>query len=95
MDWHKHLAVQVVDIIDGPVARSGGQGPVTSLYIHDSDGNLLEISNLLGGLNSVAKIGQKRLDGGACDHDYIASIWVNYVQPTGNGCHFSSPSRQS
>ncbi|MDT2057062.1 MAG: VOC family protein [Planktomarina sp.] len=47
MDWHKHLAAQGVDIIDGPGARSGGQGPITSLYIHDPDGNLLEISNLI------------------------------------------------
>ena len=47
VDWHKHLAAQGVDIIDGPGARSGGQGPITSLYIHDPDGNLLEISNLI------------------------------------------------
>ena len=47
VDWHKHLAAQGVDIIDDPVARSGGQGPITSLYIHDPNGNLLEISNLI------------------------------------------------
>ena len=47
VDWHKYLAAQGVDIIDGPVARSGGQGPITSPYIHDPDGNLLEISNLI------------------------------------------------
>jgi catechol 2,3-dioxygenase-like lactoylglutathione lyase family enzyme len=42
-----HAAAQGVNIIDGPVARSGGQGPITSLYIQDPNGNLLEISNLI------------------------------------------------
>ena len=44
---HKNLAAQGVNIIDGPVARSGVQGPITSLFIHDPNGNLLEISNLI------------------------------------------------
>jgi len=45
VDWQSHLAAQGVDVIDGPVARSGAQGSLTSLYIRDLDGNLLEISN--------------------------------------------------
>jgi catechol 2,3-dioxygenase-like lactoylglutathione lyase family enzyme len=39
------LAAQGVDVIDVPVAGSGAQGSLTSLYIRDLDGNLLEISN--------------------------------------------------
>ena len=45
VDWQSHLATQGVDVIDGPVARRGAQGPIQSLYIRDLDGNLLEISN--------------------------------------------------
>ena len=45
VDWQSHLAAQGVDVIDGPVARRGAQGPIQSLYIRDLDGNLLEISN--------------------------------------------------
>jgi catechol 2,3-dioxygenase-like lactoylglutathione lyase family enzyme len=36
-----------VEVIDGPVARSGAEGSMQSLYIRDPDGNLLEISNLV------------------------------------------------
>ena len=34
-----------VDVIEGPVPRTGAQGPITSAYLRDPDGNLLEISN--------------------------------------------------
>ena len=44
--WQAHLATHSVDVIDGPVARSGALGPIQSLYIRDLDGNLLEISNV-------------------------------------------------
>lgn len=33
-----------VEIIEGPVARTGATGPITSLYLRDPDGNLLEVS---------------------------------------------------
>ena len=45
-NWQAHLATHGVDVIDGPVARSGALGPIQSLYIRDLDGNLLEISNV-------------------------------------------------
>ena len=33
-----------VEIIEGPVRRTGALGPITSAYIRDPDGNLIEIS---------------------------------------------------
>ncbi len=39
-----HLASQGVTFEEGPVARTGATGPITSLYLRDPDGNLLEIS---------------------------------------------------
>jgi len=40
-----HLKDCGVEIIDGPVARTGSKGPITSVYIRDPDGNLVEVSN--------------------------------------------------
>ena len=41
----EHLGRCRVDIEQGPVARTGAEGPIVSVYIHDPDGNLVEISN--------------------------------------------------
>jgi catechol 2,3-dioxygenase-like lactoylglutathione lyase family enzyme len=38
---------QGVELIDGPVERSGANGAIISLYLRDPDGNLIEISNYL------------------------------------------------
>lgn len=32
-----------LDIVEGPVPRSGAQGMATSVYVHDPDGNLVEL----------------------------------------------------
>jgi catechol 2,3-dioxygenase-like lactoylglutathione lyase family enzyme len=40
-----HLAAQQVPVENGPVPRTGAQGPITSIYIRDPDGNLIEIAS--------------------------------------------------
>ncbi|MDE3121376.1 MAG: VOC family protein [Paracoccaceae bacterium] len=39
-----HLAAEGVAVVEGPVTKSGARGPITSIYINDPDGNLVEIS---------------------------------------------------
>lgn len=46
-EWTGQLAREAVSIEEGPVRRSGAQGPILSLYVRDPDGNLIEISNAL------------------------------------------------
>jgi catechol 2,3-dioxygenase-like lactoylglutathione lyase family enzyme len=38
------LAACNVPIIEGPVMKTGAQGPIRSVYVRDPDGNLVEIS---------------------------------------------------
>lgn len=38
------LTAAGVAIEEGPVARTGAVGPITSVYVRDLDGNLIEIS---------------------------------------------------
>ena len=45
-DVTAHLQSLNVDIIEGPVARTGAMGPLRSLYFRDPDGNLIEVANL-------------------------------------------------
>ncbi|CAJ1229033.1 VOC family protein [Lactiplantibacillus xiangfangensis] len=40
-----HLKSYFVDIVEGPVERTGAHGHLTSLYVRDPDNNLIEISN--------------------------------------------------
>ena len=43
-DAAAHLALCGVSVEKGPVARTGATCPITSLYIRDLDGNLIELS---------------------------------------------------
>lgn len=40
-----HLQSEGVDIIEGPVPKTGAQGQMMSVYFTDPDGNLIEISS--------------------------------------------------
>ncbi len=41
----RHLASCGVEIVEGPVKRTGALGPMDSVYVRDPDGNLVEISS--------------------------------------------------
>jgi len=41
----QHLKGERIDIVEGPVARTGATGPMQSVYFRDPDGNLIEVSN--------------------------------------------------
>lgn len=39
------LTANGVEIVEGPVDRTGATGPLRSVYLRDPDGNLVEIAN--------------------------------------------------
>ena len=41
----RHITSCGVDIIEGPVKRTGATGPISSVYFRDPDSNLIEVSN--------------------------------------------------
>jgi catechol 2,3-dioxygenase-like lactoylglutathione lyase family enzyme len=43
-DWRSVLGAHAVAVELGPVPRTGAAGPLTSLYVRDPDGNLIEVS---------------------------------------------------
>ncbi len=43
----EHLAACGVDIVAGPARRTGATRPLMSVYFHDPDENLVEVSNVL------------------------------------------------
>lgn len=44
-----HLAACQVEVLVGPVRRTGALGPIESLYFRDPDANLIEVSTYLEG----------------------------------------------
>ena len=44
-----HIRSCGIEIIEGPVRRTGAVGLIESIYLRDPDGNLIEISNSLDG----------------------------------------------
>jgi catechol 2,3-dioxygenase-like lactoylglutathione lyase family enzyme len=43
----EHIQQHGVDLIAGPVNRSGAKGKIISVYLRDPDGNLLEVANYI------------------------------------------------
>lgn len=43
----EHLRDCAVTVIEGPVARTGAAGKITSVYFRDPDGNLIEVANYI------------------------------------------------
>ena len=43
----RQLSEERVEIIEGPVAKTGATGPIRSVYFRDPDGNLIEVSEYL------------------------------------------------
>ncbi len=43
----EHIRAQHVEIIVGPVPRTGAAGQINSIYMRDPDGNLVEIANVV------------------------------------------------
>ncbi|MGD0887513.1 MAG: VOC family protein [Thermodesulfovibrionales bacterium] len=41
----EHLKSNGIEIIEGPVRRTGAMGPIMSVYFRDPDLNLIEVSN--------------------------------------------------
>ena len=39
------LVSQGIEIVEGPVLKTGACGPIRSIYFRDPDGNLIEVSN--------------------------------------------------
>ncbi|MBD2104707.1 ACT domain-containing protein [Leptolyngbya sp. FACHB-261] len=42
----EHLQQCGVEVLEGPVRRTGALGPIDSVYLRDPDGNLLEVSSM-------------------------------------------------
>jgi catechol 2,3-dioxygenase-like lactoylglutathione lyase family enzyme len=43
-DWVAHLAACGVALVEGPVKRTGAEGPIDSIYVRDPDDNSIEIA---------------------------------------------------
>lgn len=39
-----HLTAEGIAVVEGPVAKTGARGPITSIYFNDPDGNLIELA---------------------------------------------------
>ena len=44
-NWIKRFSKFNINFEDGPVQKTGANGPIRSIYVRDPDKNLIEISN--------------------------------------------------
>lgn len=71
-----------VEILEGPVTRTGANGPLESIYFRDPDGNLLEISvkqtifSAAGRADQPARISASRNRISAGPHHLFQSIYA-------------------
>ena len=47
LEFKKHIESLGVEIIEGPIKRTGANGEINSIYLRDPDGNLIEVSNYI------------------------------------------------
>ncbi len=40
-----HLEREGIPVVEGPVEKTGARGPMTSVYVHDPDGTLVEFAS--------------------------------------------------
>ncbi len=52
-----HIRSCGIEIVEGPVQKTGAMGPIESVYLRDPDGNLVEISNYVGCEPGRARVG--------------------------------------
>ena len=43
LDWQQVIADGGLDVVEGPGTRSGARGTAESIYVHDPDGNTIEL----------------------------------------------------
>jgi catechol 2,3-dioxygenase-like lactoylglutathione lyase family enzyme len=48
-EFIEHLRSVGTRVVEGPVERTGALGPMTSVYVRDPDGNLVEVSEYRSG----------------------------------------------
>lgn len=46
-EFKKHIESLGIEVIEGPVKRTGAIGEIFSIYLRDPDGNLIEVSNYI------------------------------------------------
>ena len=44
----EQLRASGIEVLTGPVERTGARGPIRSVYFHDPDENLIEVANQFG-----------------------------------------------
>lgn len=46
-EFKKHIESLGIEVMEGPVKRTGAIGEIFSIYLRDPDGNLIEVSNYI------------------------------------------------